>query len=112
MIKLNEEQTKEIVGQFQQYQQQLQAILIQKETMQMQLMEITKALEELETTKNDKAYKITGQIMVIKPVEELKKELGETKEVIEVRIGSLEKTEEKVTGRLKELETELRKLVK
>ena len=50
--------------------------------------------------------------MVIKPVEELKKELGETKEAIEVRMGSLEKTEEKVTGKLKELETELRKLVK
>lgn len=109
---MNEEQTREMVGQFQQYQQHLQAILIQKETMQMQLMEITKALEELEATKNDKAYKITGQIMVIKPVEELKKELGETKEAIEVRMGSLEKTEEKITTKLKEMETELRKLVK
>ena len=78
----------------------------------MQLMEITKALEELDSTKNEKAYKITGQIMVIKPVEELKKELGETKEAIEVRMGSLGKTEEKITGKLKELETELRKLVK
>ena len=109
---MDEQQTREMVGQFQQYQQQLQAILIQKETMQLQLMEINKALEELESTKNDKAYKITGQIMVIKPVEDLKKELTETKEAIEVRINSLGKTEEKVTGKLKELETELRKLVK
>ncbi len=101
-----------MVGQFQQYQQQLQAVLIQKETMQLQLMEITKALEELDSTKNDKAYKITGQIMVIKPVEELKKELIETKEAIEVRMGSLEKTEERITIKLKEMETELRKLVK
>ena len=109
---MDEEQTREIVGQFQQYQQQLQSVLIQKETMQLQLMEITKALEELDSTKNEKAYKITGQIMVSKPVEELKKELSETKEAIEVRINSLGKTEEKVTGKLKELETELRKLVK
>lgn len=109
---MNEEQTREMVGQFQTYQQQLQAILIQKETMQLQLMEINKAMEELDSTKNGKAYKITGQIMVSKPVEELKKELGETKEAIEVRITSLEKTEEKVTGKLKEMETELRKLVK
>lgn len=101
-----------MVGQFQTYQQQLQAILIQKETMQLQLMEINKALEELDSTKNEKAYKITGQIMVSKPVEELKKELGETKEAIEVRINSLGKTEEKVTNKLKEMETELRKLVK
>ena len=109
---MDEEQTREMVGQFQQYQQQLQTILIQKETMQLQLMEITKALEELDSTKNEKAYKITGQIMVSKPVEELKKELGDTKEAIEVRINSLGKTEEKVTVKLKELETELRKLVK
>lgn len=109
---MDEDQTREMVGQFQQYQQQLQAVLIQKETMQMQLMEISKALEELESTKNEKAYKITGQIMVSRPVEELKKELSETKEAIEVRISSLEKTEEKVTGKLKELEAELRKLVK
>ena len=101
-----------MVGQFQTYQQQLQSVLIQKETMQLQLMEITKALEELDSTKNEKAYKITGQIRVSKPVEELKKELAETKEAIEVRVNSLGKTEEKITTKLKEMETELRKLVK
>lgn len=101
-----------MVGQFQTYQQQLQSVLIQKETMQLQLMEISKALEELDSTKNEKAYKITGQIMVSKPVEELKKDLGETKEAIEVRINSLGKTEEKITAKLKEMEAELRKLVK
>jgi len=101
-----------MVGQFQTYQQQLQAVLIQKETMQLQLMEINRAMEELDPSKNDKAYKITGQIMVSKPVEELKKELTETKEAIEVRVASLEKTEEKITTKLKEMETELRKLVK
>ena len=46
---MNEEQTRGMVGQFQQYQQQLQAILIQKDAMQMQLMEVTKSLEELYT---------------------------------------------------------------
>ena len=80
--------------------------------MQLQLMEINRAMEELDPSKNDKAYKITGQIMVSKPVEELKKELTETKEAIEVRVASLEKTEEKITTKLKEMETELRKLVK
>ncbi|MBI1978755.1 MAG: prefoldin subunit beta [Candidatus Aenigmarchaeota archaeon] len=109
---MDDEQTREMVGQFQTYQQQLQSVLIQKETMQLQLMEISKALEELDSTKNEKAYKITGQIMVSKPVEELKKDLGETKEAIEVRINSLGKTEEKITAKLKEMEAELRKLVK
>ncbi len=101
-----------MVSQYQQYQQQLQAVLIQKETMQLQIMELDKAVEELNATKNDKAYKIAGQIMVIKPVDDLKKELAETKEAIEVRMQSLGKTEEKITSKLKELEGELRKLIK
>ncbi len=109
---MNEEQAKEMIGQYQRYQQQLQALLMQKETMQMQSAEINKALEELEATKNEKAYKISGQIMVTRPVEELKKELSKMKEAIEIRTGSMGKTEEKITGKLKELEEELRKLVK
>ncbi|MBI2547434.1 MAG: prefoldin subunit beta [Candidatus Aenigmarchaeota archaeon] len=109
---MNEEQTQAMVMQFQQYQQQLQSVLIQKETLQMQLMEMNKAVEELDSSKNEKAYKITGQIMVSKPVEDIKKELLETKEALEIRIQSMEKTEEKITLKLKEMESELRKLMK
>lgn len=78
----------------------------------MQLMEMNKAVEELDSSKNEKAYKITGQIMVSKPVEDIKKELLETKEALEIRIQSMEKTEEKITLKLKEMESELRKLMK
>lgn len=108
---MNEEEVREKVGQFQQYQQQLQALSIQKETMQFQLMEIERALEELNKTENKNAYKITGQIMVSKPVEELKKELEEGKEAIEIRIKSLEKTGDRITSKMKELESDLKKLV-
>ena len=109
---MNEEAARERVEQYQQYQQQLQSVMVQKESMQLQLMEIERTLEELNNTKSEKAYKITGQIMVIKQIEELKTELAESKEAIEIRSKSLDRTEEKITSRMKELETELKQLVK
>jgi prefoldin beta subunit len=101
-----------LVGQFQSYQQQLQSILIQKESLKLQEMEIERALEELNSTSQKTAYKITGQIMICKPVEELKKDLGETKENISLRVQSLEKTEERVNNKLKELQTKLKEVIK
>lgn len=111
MVELTEQQ-KETVAHFQTYQQQMQSVLIQKESLRMQSLEIEKALEELAATKQTTAYKITGQIMVSKPVEELKKELVETKEAVEVRIKSLEKTEERINSRLKELQEKLREVIR
>ncbi len=111
MVELTEQQ-KEAVAHFQTYQQQLQSVLIQKESLRMQNLEIEKALEELAATKQTTAYKVTGQIMVSKPVEELKRELGETKEAVEVRIKSLEKTEERINSRLKELQEKLREVIR
>ena len=86
----------------------MQSILIQKENLRLQTMEIDKAVEELNETGQEKAYKITGNIMVSKPVADLKKELAESKEAIDVRVKSLEKTEEKINARLKELQEKLK----
>lgn len=80
--------------------------------MKLQTIEIDKALEELGKSTQTTAYKITGQIMISKPVEELKKELNETKEAIDVRIKSLEKSEERFTTKLKELQTKLKDVIK
>ncbi len=110
MNEINEE-TKNLISQFQTYQQQLQAVLIQKEALKLQNLEIERALKELENTKEKKAFKIAGQIMVLKPVEELKKELEEMKENTEMRIKSLEKTEGRINEKLKVLEKEIREKV-
>ncbi|MEM5791049.1 MAG: prefoldin subunit beta [Candidatus Aenigmatarchaeota archaeon] len=106
------EEAKNLVVQFQAYQQQLQAVLIQKESLKLQNLEIEKALEELEKTKEKKAFKIAGQIMVLKPVEELKNELKELRENTELRIKSLEKSEERISEKLKNLQKEIKEKVK
>jgi len=102
------EEAKNLLMQFQTYQQQMQSVMIQRESMKLQLMEIDRAVEELDKSKQTTAYKITGNIMVSKPVAELKKELVETKEEVDIRIKSLEKTEERLNTKLKELGEKLK----
>jgi chaperonin cofactor prefoldin len=46
--------------------------------------------------------------MVSKSVEELKKELQEMKEEIDLRINSLEKTEERIMNKLKDLQASIK----
>jgi prefoldin beta subunit len=102
----------ELVNEFQNYQQELQSIVIQKESLRLQSVEVDKALEELQKTNQKTAFKITGNIMISKPVEEIKKDLEEIKESIGLKIKSLEKSEERVSNKLKELQTKLKEVMK
>lgn len=102
----------DMVADFQNYQQQLQTVVIQKESLKLQSLEVGKAIEELQKTNQKTAYKITGAIMINKPVEELKKDLEEAKESIELKIKSLEKSEEKINNKLKELQSKLQEGMK
>ncbi|MEM5878690.1 MAG: prefoldin subunit, partial [Candidatus Aenigmatarchaeota archaeon] len=72
-----------LINQYQLFQQQLQSILIQREDTKLELMENEKALEQLKNENVKEAYKISGQIMVKKDVESIKKD-------IEDRISELE----------------------
>jgi prefoldin beta subunit len=101
-----------LVEQFQAYQQQLQNVLIQKEGLKLQALEVDRALDELSKTKQTSAYKISGQIMISKSVEDLKKELEETKENLSIRLGSMDKTEIRVGDKLKELQDKLKDVMK
>lgn len=105
------EEDKKFVGQFQAYQQQLQSIILQKENIRLQKLEIEKALEELDVTKDKNVYKIAGPIMIKKDVTDLKQELSEKKESLELRIKTLEKTEDRITNKLKEMQPILRKMI-
>lgn len=106
------EEARNLVEEFQNNQQQLQNVMMQKESLRLQNVEINKALEELEASKEKKAYKITGNIMISKPAEELKTELTETKEAIEIKLKSFEKMEERLNTKLKELQNKLKDVMK
>jgi prefoldin beta subunit len=106
------EEARQLVMEFQLYQQQLQSVVMQKENLKLQDLEIDKALEELQSGKDKTAYKITGSVMVNKPIDEIVSDLKETKEAISIRVRSFESTESKVTERLKELQEKLKEAVK
>jgi len=102
----------DLVGDFQNYQQELQTVVIQKESLRLQSMEVAKAMEELQKTNQKTAFKITGNVMISKPVEEIKKDLEELKETIELKIKSLEKNEERINNKLRELQSKLKEVMK
>ncbi len=105
------EDDRKFLGQFQALQQQLQAILIQKENLKLQIFEMDKAMEELEASKGTKAYKIVGPIMVQKDLKKLKVELKEKKDNFDLRTKTIEKAEGRITKRLKEMEPRLKKMM-
>jgi len=100
-----------LVNQYRLLQQQLQAILIQKEDSRLELLENEKALEEIKNSSVKEVYKIVGQIMVKKDVEEVKKEIEERISDLELRLSAFEKTEQKINDKLKELEPKIQKLL-
>lgn len=88
----------------------LQQFLGQKQQFQSQLMEIESALEELQKT--DKAFRIVGNIMIASKKEELQVDLNQKKEVVELRIKSIEKQEEKLREKASELQSDIMKGMK
>jgi prefoldin beta subunit len=89
-------------------QQQLRNVLIQKEAIKLQIAEIDSALSELEKTKEEKVYKVVGNIMIKKSKEEVEKELKEDKEDLQIRVESLEKIEKDLIEKIKNIEEKLK----
>lgn len=93
-------------------EQNLQSFLMQKQSVQMEMTEITNALEALKDS-GDEAYKIIGGIMLKADKSSLQKELEEKQRVFSIRISSVEKQErifeEKVDKLRKEISEVLAK---
>ncbi len=100
--------TQQLLMQMQTFQEQYQSILLQKEAMKAQNMELDKALEELGKTKDgEEVYKAVGPILVKSTKSELVKDMKEKSETIDIRLKSLDKQEEKLREKLKEVQEKL-----
>ena len=102
--------TEQKIGQLQMFEQSLQSFLGQKQQFQVQLVEVESALNELDST--EKAYKIIGNIMVEADKNELKSDLHSKKEVLELRIKTMEKQEAQVREKASKLQSEILKKIK
>jgi len=93
------------VSQLQLLQQNLQNVVLQKQQLQDQMMEINSAVTELGTT--EKAYKIVGRIMLASSKEKLMKELQDQKDVLEIRLKNYDQQEEKLKENLERTQKEV-----
>ncbi len=105
------EQTQQLLNQAQIYQQQMQGILVQKETLNLQLIEIKRALEELEKSKESEVYKISGPILIKTGKAGAKEDLKDKQELIDLRVKTLEKGEKRIKERFEEIKNKIEKTV-
>jgi len=92
----------------QQLQQTLQAVLTQKQQLELELNEVKQALGELGKL-TDKAviYKSIGSLLVKSKRPKVTAELSERKDLLNTRIGVLGKQEERLRSQVKDLQTKL-----
>ena len=102
-LKLTPE-TQQILIELQTFQQQMQTVLLQKESLNIQSMELDKALEELKKATTEDVYKAVGPILIKSTKNDLEKELSEKKETLELRLKSLQKQEDRIKEKLKDVQ--------
>lgn len=94
----------------QQRQQTLQAVLTQKQQLELELTEVEQAISELEKmTDNTIIYKSIGSLLVKSERPKITSELNERKELLNMRISVLGKQEERLRSQIKDLQTKLQR---
>jgi prefoldin beta subunit len=103
---------KEQLARLQQLQQNLQAIMMQKQQVEIEKVETERALDELKkTTSEDIVYKLAGPLLVKSNREVLIKDLDEKKELTNTRLVVLGKQESRVKENLKEVENKINQMM-
>jgi len=99
--------------QFQQIQQQLQAVTAQKMQIEAQVKEMDLGIEAIRgTDKDTPIYRMVGGLLIqTKDHEALLKEIEEKKETMEIRLRALEKQEKHLRDRYSELHEQISKVL-
>ena len=104
---------KEQLERYEQLQQNLQSVLVQKQQVDLERIEIDKALEELNKSADDvKVYKSAGTVMVSSNKADVVKNLTESKDLSNTKITVLNKQEERLKASLKEVQEKLDETMK
>jgi prefoldin beta subunit len=104
---------REQVSRLQQLQQNLQAIMTQKQQLEVEMVETDRALQELKKAgPEDTIYKNAGSVLVKAKKEDVIKELEERKELSNTRIMVLGKQETRVKENLKEVENKINEMIR
>jgi len=99
----------QLIGQAQSYQQQMQAYMMQKESLSIQLIEINKAIEDIEKSKEKDIYRISGPVLIKTQMADAKKDLKEKHDLIKLRLSQIEKKEKGIKDKIDDLRDKLTK---
>ena len=104
---------REQVSRLQQLQQNLQAIMMQKQQVELEVVESDRALEELKKIEQDNTvYKSAGPLLIKANREEVLKELEEKRDLLNTRTMVLGKQETRVKENLKEVENKINQMIR
>jgi prefoldin beta subunit len=99
----------QLIMQAQAYQQQLQVVATQREALNLQLIEIGKALEELAKPSKEDVYKVIGPVLVKVKREEAKHDLESKKDLIMLRMKTVERSEAQLKEKMEEMKEKITK---
>ena len=97
------------LAQLQQLQQQAQAVISQKSQIEALIRETDAALNELEKSSDDAViYKNVGELLFKAEKPKLVEELKERKEMMDLRLKTMSKQEERIQSRFTQLQDQLK----
>lgn len=96
----------------QQYQQQLQFLMMQKQGLQTQVLELEHSMFELKKINKKDVYEIVGTIMVKRDKDILLKDLIDKKKTLDLRLTVTEKQVDKITKKTNEINEKVIKMVR
>ena len=97
------------LAQLQQLQQQAQAVISQKSQIEALIRETDAALNELEKSSDDAViYKSVGELLFKAEKPKLLEELKERKEMMDLRLKTMSKQEERIQSRFTQLQDQLK----
>jgi prefoldin beta subunit len=103
-------ETKEKIQELQSYEQNLQNLLMQKQTFQIEVSESENALLEISKSHDD-VYKIVGSVMIKVKKDNIIKEINQKMDLLNLRLKSIEKQESELTKDFEELRKEVLKKI-
>ncbi|MEI6731569.1 MAG: prefoldin subunit beta, partial [archaeon] len=97
--------TSQLIQELQSLEQQMSELLMQRQTLEVELNETNTALGEIKNSKE--VYKISGSVMIKSDAQTLNAELEEKKKIISLRISSIAKQEKPVEDRIVNLQKQI-----
>jgi len=106
-----DKQTQEKIQELQSHEQTLHALLMQKQAFQMEFTETENALDEITKSKDD-VFKLIGNIMIKSNKKDIEEDLKKKKELLSLRLKSIDSQEQGLSKQAEELKQEVMKKIK